>query len=576
MPMPTLISAGHELSNDERMSRAAERHRSAALRAIARDPLAELRSGNLRSGARGVEIASPFLTIAHSAQDDPAVQRGVADALGVLLRFCDQDLHSELRPAEPMQRVIFDLLEQLRCQALAPDLPGVRHNLEVAAQAWCQNARANGVAESGVGVLVYTLWHMARARLRLGMTSEEVDTIIETPRARLGRLLGHGLKRLPEVMGDQAAYAQAATEIGRLLMEMAEDSGLAGQAAEEARYRMLVPPQWFDDETAGKGDARPGIVVSTEATEPLERLGGYSAYTTDFDVELTGAGLYSAEVRRGLRNKLDEHVRAQAVSAGRIAERLRRLFGTPSADDWQFGVEDGLIDGRRLSQLVVGSTAEVFRRQLPVVRSNTAVAIVMDNSGSMRAQRFEVLATLADTLSRALDLAGVTNEVLGFTTSTWSGGQSRALWKLDGEPESPGRVADIAHIVYKDGDTPYRRARHSLASMLLPRHFAESVDGEAVAWAHHRLMSRPESRKVLLVISDGAPGESATVKLNGPAFLGEHLGRVVDHIERRSPVEIGALTIDNDVSSIFRRSLPLDLDAAVTVGTYGVFEALFS
>lgn len=558
------------------MNRAAERHRSAALRAIARDPQAELRSGHLRSGTAGVEIASPFLTIAHTTNPAMPVQRGVADALGLLLRHCDRSLHSELRPTEPMQRVIFDLLEQLRCQALAPDLPGVRRNLDAAADAWCLNARANGVAESGVGVLVYTLWHMARARLRLGMTSEEIDTIIETPRARLGRLIGHGLKRLPEVMNDQAAYAQAATEIGRLLMEMAEDSGLAGEVAEEARYRMLVPPQWFDDESAGQGDARPGIVVSVDAGEKLERLGGYHVFTTDFDVEVTGASLYTAEVRRGLRNQLDEHVRAQAVSAGRIAERLRRLFGTPSADDWQFGVEDGLIDGRRLSQLVVGSTAEVFRRQLPVIRSTTAVAIVMDNSGSMRAQRFEVLATLADTLSRALDLAGVTNEVLGFTTGTWSGGQSRAHWKALGEPENPGRVADLAHIVYKDADTPYRRARHSLASMLLPRHFAESVDGEAVAWAHHRLINRPEPRKVLLVISDGAPGESATVKLNGPAFLGDHLGRVVDHIERRSPVEIGALTIDSDVSSIFRRSIPLDLDAAITVGTYGVFEALFA
>jgi len=545
------------------MNRAAERHRSAALRAVARDPRAELRSGHLRSGSTGVDIASPYLTI--TSADDADTQRGVADALGLLLRFCNRDLHAALRPEEPLQRVVFDLLEQLRCQALAPPLPGMRRNLEAASEAWCQNARAKGVAESGVGVLVYTLAHMVRARLRLGMTTEEVDSIIEGPRARLARLVGHGLKRLPEVLDDQTLYAEAAREIGRLVMEMAEDSGLAGEAAESARYRMLVPPQWFDDDDpAGTGDSMPGIVVSSEADVPLERLGGYRAFTTDFDVQLTGAGLYPVETRRSLRNDLDEHIRAQAVSAGRIAERLRRLFGTRSADDWEFGVEEGLIDGRRLSQLVVGSTAEVFRRPLHTIRSTTAVAILMDNSGSMRAQRFEVLATLA------------TNEVLGFTTRTWSGGESRSQWKQAGEPESPGRVADLAHIVYKDADTPYRRARHSLASMLLPRHFAESVDGEAIAWAHARLMARPEPRKVLLVISDGAPGESATVKLNGPAFLGDHLARVVDEIDRRSPVEIGALTIDNDVSSVFRRSVPLDLDAAITVGTYGVFEALFA
>ena len=177
------------------MTKALERQRSAAVRALGRDPKAEFRGARLTSGNKSVDIASPFLTLADN--ETPAVMRGLGDAVALLLRHTDRALHASLVPEDPLERVIFDMLEQLRCQALAPDLKGVRDNLAAASEAWCQNARANGVAESGVGLLVYTLTHMARARLRLGMTDEEIDSIIEMPRARLGRLIGHALKELP-------------------------------------------------------------------------------------------------------------------------------------------------------------------------------------------------------------------------------------------------------------------------------------------------------------------------------------------------------------------------------------------
>ena len=173
------------------MNRAIERQRSAAVRAVGRDPKAEFRGGRLTTGNKVVDIASPFLTL--TGNESPIIMRGLGDALALILRYTDRELHQSLVPADPLQRVIFDMLEQLRCQALAPDLRGIQQNLAATSDAWCQNARANGVAESGVGLLVYTLMHMARARLRLGMTDEEVDSIIEMPRARLGRLIGHGL-----------------------------------------------------------------------------------------------------------------------------------------------------------------------------------------------------------------------------------------------------------------------------------------------------------------------------------------------------------------------------------------------
>ena len=559
------------------MNRAVERQRSAAVRAVGRDPKAEFRGGRLTSGNKVVDIASPFLTL--TANESPVIMRGLGDALALILRHTDRELHKSLVPADPLQRVIFDMLEQLRCQALAPDLRGIQQNLAAASEAWCQNARANGVAESGVGLLVYTLTHMARARLRLGMTDEEVDSIIEMPRARLGRLIGHALQQLPGHMQDQAAYAADALEIARLLTELAEASEFADGTAGSARYQMLAPLEWLDLDTS-QDDGMSGIAVSAlpanERDQTLHELGDYRAFTTDYDVEQQGSELYPLAQRRRARTELDQLVQAQAVSAHRIALRLRRLFGTFEPDEWRFGVDEGIVDGRRLPQLIANPMArEVFQRPRHVLRTDTVVSLLMDNSGSMKAQRYETLAVLADTLSRALDLANVPHEILGHTTAAWTGGRALEDWRAAGKLEDPGRIAEISRVVYKDADTSWKRARHSLAAMQLTRHFRESIDGEAIIWAHGRLMRRPERRKVLVVVSDGAPAEAATNRANRKGYLSDHLVNVVDFIERRTPVEIGALTVDNDVSSVFRRSMPIDLDATLTVGAYGVFEELF-
>jgi len=558
------------------MNRAAERQRSAALRAIGRDPKAEFRGGRLTTDNQRVDIASPFLTLA--ANESIHVMRGLGDALALILRHTDRSLHASLAPADPLERVIFDMLEQLRCQALAPDLRGIQQNLAAASDAWCQHARANGVAESGVGLLVYTLTHMARARLRLGMTNEEVDAIIEMPRARLGRLIGHALQQLHAHMYDQAAYAADAREIARLITELAEASEFADGITGSARYQMLVPPEWLELDT-GQDDGMTGIAVSmapVERDQTLLELGDYRAFTTEYDVELRGTDLYPLAQRRRARAELDQLVNAQAVSAHRIALRLRKLFGTYAPDEWRFGVDEGIIDGRRLPQVIANPMVrDVFQRPRHVLRSNTVVSLLMDNSGSMKAQRYETLAVLADTLSRALDLAGIAHEILGHTTGAWTGGRALKDWHEAGKPEHPGRIAEISRVVYKDANTTWKRSRHSLAAMQLTRHFRESIDGEAIIWAHGRLMKRPERRKVLVVVSDGAPAEAATNKANRKGYLADHLTNVVDFVERRTPVEIGAITVDNDVSTVFRRSVPIDLDATLTIGAYRVLEELF-
>jgi cobaltochelatase CobT len=314
----------------------------------------------------------------------------------------------------------------------------------------------------------------------------------------------------------------------------------------------------------------------------LGAFGDYSVFATGFDRVTPGAELAPLERRRSLRAELDQLAAAQAVSAPGLARRLLTLFGTPAEDDWSFGVDHGTLDGRRLAQLVANpSQREVFRRRRLQRLADTAVTFLVDNSGSMKRQRYEAISVLVDTFSRALDLAGITNEVIGFTTGAWSGGRPLAEWTAAGSPAEPGRLNEVQYVVYKDADTSWRRARSSLSAMLSTHHFRESVDGEAVAWAHDRLVVRPERRRALVVVSDGAPNDSATSSANREGFLEDHLHAVTAAIEARQrsgapgAVELAAIGVDLDVSAVYRRSVDLDLSGTLGLPHYRALETLF-
>lgn len=595
------------MTADVTRRRAIERHRAASLRAVGGDPTAEFRGFRLVSRGRAVGFASPYLSVLHdqagldssgqaltpgAGQNANAAgarsldtQRGVADTLGLLLRHNDFDLHLRLRPDEAFQRVVFDVLEQIRCEALAPDLPGIKANVEHAFLTWCFNSRRNRVGENGLALLIYTVTHMVRTRLVRAHIDEEVDSIIEATRAGISPIIGTPLRELSSHIDDQAAYAVPAKELASLLHEIVSDAGEQelDDSVADARTRLLLPPEWDDididdvdsSEVDSGGLGRPE--PSGGADVVLDSIGGYAVFTRDYDIETTGTALYLPHMRADLRAALDERVAAQAVSPHRLAQRFRLVFGARTNDDWTFDQEDGALDPRRLSQLVSRpENHHVFRRNRTVIRSNTAVTFLVDNSGSMKTQRYETLAVMLDVYSRALDLAGITTEVLGHTTAAWSGGKPVTDWRAAGAPSNPGRLNESLRVIYKDANQSWRRARGSLASMLRPMHFRESLDGEAVGWAHQRLLNRPEPRKILVVVSDGAPMDTATANANGDEYLVDHLIQVVDHIERRSPVEIGAFTIDRDISAVFGASIPIDLDATLTVGTFRALEDLIA
>ena len=522
-------------------------------------------------------MSTPYLSAADAR--DLRRSRGVADSLAVLLKYSDVVLHRKLSPDSPIARIIFDVLEQIRCEALVDKrYVGIRQNLDVAFGSWCLEARRDRVDESAVGLLVYTVTHMARARLVRITIDEDVDSVIETTRASIGSIIGTSLRELRSHVGSQTNYAVHAVDIAERIAAFAGPVAKLQAADSDAGgfYRLLVPAEWESSEPEPtQFGQRSGGASSTGFS--FEGLAGYHVFTKAFDREIDASTLYRDNVLQHLRSDLDEQVGAQSVSVHRLADRMRQLFASPVIDGWNFGEEEGVIDARRLSQLIAtGSSRNIFRSNRIVPAADTAIAFLIDNSGSMKSQRHRTVAVLVDTISRALDLAGVANEILGFTTGGWSGGHAATSWRAAGAPPSPGRLNHVDHIVYKSADATWRQSRRSIAALMRTDHFREGVDGEALVWAHSRMMNRPEPRKAIVVISDGAPMDTATVRENGEGFLTSHLSAVADQIERSSPVQLGAIGLDLDVSPYYRSTAEVDLSGTLTLSDYDCLRSLLS
>jgi len=553
--------------------RRAERRGAAIVRAVGQRSDADLRGGALRIGSRRVGLASPHLA-SDLGEVDRSRARGIADSLGLLVRHSDLDLHRELAPGEPLERVVFDLLEQLRCDSLRPEAwKGMGHNLDAAFAGWSDDCLRERIAESGVGLLVFTVAHMVRGRLLRPLTTEIIDDLTESQRFTLAPLIGEELSGLRATRHDQRAFAFHARAIAEAVALVAGDAALAAADPDGDRARLLLSA--WDDEEEGSDLAVPGGAGSGRFAD-LDHLGDYHVWTHEFDREIAGESLVPAARLPSLRAELDQHRKAQAVSPARVAQRLVRLLARPVEDGWTIAEEDGEIDPARLAMIVTDPVEHrIFRQPRLRPLADVAVTFVVDTSGSMKQQRYEAMAVLVDTFAQALDLAGSSVEVLGFTTRSWAGGAAVKEWKTAGSPDDPGRVAELEHIVYKDAHTTWRRARRSLGTMLSLHHYREGVDGEALLWAYRRLSARDASRRLLVLVSDGAPMETATAAANRDGFLDDHLVAVAAAIEARGDVELGALTLESDMAGVFRRSRLIDLNGTLGLAHYEVLADLF-
>lgn len=529
---------------------------AATLRAMTGDGELHYAGHRLQRGLRVVPVHAPHLQTS-AASDDFAACRATADGMALRLLHSDPDLHRRHCPSDPVERLVFELLEQLRVETLVPDaMPGMVGNLRQRFEEWSRAFHASGLTDSSLGILLYTVTQICWSRLHALPVLEE--DLIETTRAGLAAVIGIPLSGLRRTRHDQAAFAVHALAIARIVGERVqaeiEDSRIESESAQDAAQRGFALLLDFDrEETEAFAAPSSGASKSVQESES-----GYRVFTTRFDVEVNAASLVRKALLNEYRQRLDARVARQGINLARLARVFAAVLTTPERDGWRFDEEDGRIDGRRLAQLV-SSPAErrLFRQEHLRPRATSAVGILIDCSGSMTGLA-ETLATMVDILVRALDMAGVDSEVLGFTTGAWNGGRAAKAWQAAGRPPQPGRLNEVCHLVFKTAERNWRRSRPGLAALLKADLFREGIDGEAVDWACDRLLARTAERRILLVVSDGCPMDSATSLANDACYLDHHLQDVVARRERQGSVEILGLGVGLDLSPFYRRSLSAD------------------
>lgn len=538
----------------------------AAIRALCGRRDLHFRGGRLHRGRQRLPLWAPHL---HPKldRDDFDSFRGAADGLALRLRLSDDARHRARAPTEALRRMLFDLLEQYRVEAIAGEhWPGVRRNLLHRFERWTEGFLSAGLAETERGILLFTVAQVCRARVTQQPVLDEVADLMEATRAGVARALGPGLSQLRRTRFDQAAYGSAALLVAEAVAQLFDAAGARLDDEPDGAQRPVDERTAFGfllDADEGLDDGG-GTQVVTGRSRLIDDAqgGGYRIFTRAHDREERPAARMRADQLAEFRQALDSRIATLQPNLPKLARQLKAVLSSPARDDWASAQEEGLIDGRRLSQLVA-SPAErrLFRQEQREPQPDAVLCLLLDCSGSMR-QHAPTLAVLMDVLARAADLAGVPFELLGFSTCAWHGGRAQRDWQRAGSPPHPGRLAETLHLVFKDADTPWRHARRDIAALLRPDLYREGVDGEALAWAAERLRRRDEPRKLLLAVSDGCPMEGATALANDPHYLDHHLQDVAAAIEQAGDIELGALGVGLDLSPYYGHCLALDLDAA--------------
>ena len=549
----------------------------------------------------------------------PAAQvaqaRGFADSFALKLRHHNAALHGRAMPSEPIARACYDAVEQVRYEALgSKGFSGIRGNLD-AAQAIrsagdpiARASRADEVPlDAALGLLL-------REHLTGQAIPESARAGTAMVRGWIEERVGGDFDALALSLDDQRAFQGLALDMLRHLdltrtpddqppEESDEDEGtddsededdntdqsdadqpseIAGDASEgdedsEGEAEREETDEAADADMADEGEEG---MLPTRPNRPWTELPekfDYKAYTTSFDEVVAATELCDEEELNRLRAYLDAQLKGLQGIVTKLANRLQRRLMAQQNRSWDFDQEEGLLDAARLARVVVSPGQSLsYKIERDVEFRDTVVTLLIDNSGSMRGRPISIAAISADIMARTLERCGVKTEILGFTTRAWKGGQSREAWLAGGKLAQPGRLNDLRHIIYKKADEPWRRARRNLGLMMREGLLKENIDGEALLWAHTRLLARPEDRRILMVISDGAPVDDSTLSVNNAGYLEQHLRKVIDWIERQSPVQLVAIGIGHDVTRYYRRAVTI-MDADQLGGTMveqlaGLFE----
>ena len=583
-----------------------KRATAAVLRAIAETPDVQVAFQPGPSGLTGKRARLPAPTRALPAAE-MAKLRGASDAVALRLRHHDDALHAARSPESREAREVYDALEQARVEVVgARHMSGVDANLRARLNEECLAEGHDRMTRRDQLPVATALALLAREQMS-GQPSPEVSRrVLSLWRDTIGVRATASIAELGAVLGDQAAFARIAR---KLLAELelaeaeseteaedsnegedggeqsgAQDNSHEGDSQSQAESDALFGAQpeqpsgeaaeeeqpdisETEEDVAAEGDDQPGG-PQPRRERPLDDTGaGYRAYVRQFDEEIGAEDLCDPDELGRLRQQLDHQLQNLQGVISKLANRLQRRLLAQQTRAWEFDLEDGLLDAGRLSRVVVNPLQALsYKRELDTDFRDTVVTLLIDNSGSMRGRPITVAAMCGDILARTLERCAVKVEVLGFTTRAWKGGQSRERWVQDGKPRNPGRLNDLRHIIYKAADAPWRRARKNLGLMLREGLLKENIDGEALIWAYSRLLARPEHRRILMVISDGAPVDDSTLSVNPGNYLERHLRDVIREIESRELVELIAIGIGHDVTRYYRRAVTI-VDAEELGGT---------
>lgn len=527
----------------------------AVIRAITGNAELQWSGRTLYNGVEPVPLMAAHQADAHATLAD---QRALLDGAALRLRYSDAALHAANAPSDSVERLIFELLEQLRCESLVPQgHAGIVHNLKERFERWAREFMDSGLTETSLGILLFTVSLTSWTRL----TGHEVDDmmadLMEATRANIVPELGSAFAGMKRDRQDQARFIAHALTVSRWVgraVKSAEQQAPNNVARFKSRNGFALRLHFQFDPTSPAPRAEMGENKTWEATGQRYRI-----FTTAYDQECEARDLIRPAVLAEFRAHMDRDIAQCGFNIPKLARILQRRLGVIQREGWEFQQEEGLIDGRRLAQLVSDPLdREVFQRERNALTTDCVVGLLFDCSGSMKAHA-QTTSMLADVLGRALTMAGVATEILGFTTASWNGGRAMQDWQRAGRPDAPGRLNEQLHVVFKSASTPWRRARSGIAAMRRAELYREGIDGEAVDWACQRLGRWPAQRRILMVISDGCPMDSATHQTNDLHYLDQHLKQVVSRYERNGSVTICGLGVGLDLGCFYRRRLAIDL-----------------
>ncbi|MGP1394892.1 MAG: cobaltochelatase subunit CobT [Inquilinaceae bacterium] len=596
------------MSQDESPVETFKRATAATLRAIAEQREVAVTFSNDPPGYSAGRVRLPLpqrgLTAAEAAK-----VRGAADAVALRMRHHDGKLHARFQPRGETARAAYEALEQARCEAIgARQMTGVADNLSSALDEKYRRQGFDKITERSQAPLPDIVRLLTRERLTGEPPPQCARHAVDLWRPWIESRAGQDLADLVRVMDDQQAYAR---EVRKLLADLDLEVGLDEQP-EPDEDEATEDDEETGDQTPDSGE-RQGEEVSVDTDDqdgqpedgeeveadgdgsdedaevrdqqggddpdapgqlprPEDRLnstdgGGYRAFVTEYDEIIAADELCDPDELARLRQMLDQQLQHMQGVIAKLANRLQRRLLAKQTRSWDFDLEEGYLDAARLARIVVDPMTPLsFKQEKDMDFRDTVVTLLIDNSGSMRGRPITIAAMSADILARTLERCGVKVEILGFTTRAWKGGMARERWIQAGKPKNPGRLNDLRHIVYKAADMPWRRARKNLGLMLREGILKENIDGEALLWAHQRLMGRPEQRRVLMVISDGAPVDDSTLSVNSGSYLERHLKQCIDWIERFSSIDLIAIGIGHDVTRYYRRAVTI-VDAEQLGGT---------